>query len=30
VKAAVHDDGSIDIEGQPKMLAEKKQKEKKS
>lgn len=30
VKAAVHDDGSIDIEGAPKMLAEKKSKEKKS
>src|SRR5262249_23797973 len=30
VKAAVHDDGSIDIEGTPKMLAEKKEKEKKS
>jgi hypothetical protein len=30
IKAAVHDDGSIDVQGEPKMIAEKKTKEKKS
>jgi len=29
IKAAVHDDGSIDVEGAPKMLADKKSKEEK-
>jgi hypothetical protein len=29
IKAAVHDDGSIDVEGTPKMLADKKSKEEK-